>query len=162
MDSASPHRHHEPQQQSARGKEAPVDVQVSDVRSAMNSIVLTVGPGHTLREASRSMIARKVGAAVVVDPDGEGAGIVTERDLLHALADGRDPDRETVGTHLTSEIVYANPGWTLEQAAEAMLRGGFRHLVVMESGEVVGILSVRDIVRQWHTDRVSQRASAQA
>lgn len=125
-----------------------------DVSSAMNRAVLSVGPGHTLREASRAMAGRKVGAAVVSDPDGEGAGIITERDLLRALADGSDPDSETVGTHLTSDIVYAAPDWTLEQAAEAMLRGGFRHLVVMESGEVIGILSVRDIVREWHTARV--------
>lgn len=125
-----------------------------DVSSAMNRAVLSVGPGHTLREASRAMAGRKVGAAVVSDPDGQGAGIITERDLLRALADGSDPDSETVGTHLTSDIVYAAPDWTLEQAAEAMLRGGFRHLVVMESGEVIGILSVRDIVREWHTARV--------
>jgi CBS domain-containing protein len=125
-----------------------------DVSSAMNRAVLSVGPGHTLREASRAMAGRKVGAAVVSDPDGEGAGIITERDLLRALADGSDPDQETVGTHLTSDIVYAAPDWTLEQAAEAMLRGGFRHLVVMESGEVIGILSVRDIVREWHSARV--------
>ena len=125
-----------------------------DVSSAMNRAVLSVGPGHTLREASRAMAGRKVGAAVVSDPVGEGAGIITERDLLRALADGSDPDSETVGTHLTSDIVYAAPDWTLEQAAEAMLRGGFRHLVVMESGEVIGILSVRDIVREWHTARV--------
>ncbi len=123
-----------------------------DVREAMNESVLMVGPGHTLREASRAMVARKVGAAVVVDPDGEGAGIVTERDILGALADGLDPDQEVVGGHLTPEIVYAAPSWTLTDAAEAMLRGGFRHLVVLESGEVVGILSVRDIVRHWHAD----------
>jgi CBS domain-containing protein len=139
-----------------------VDVQPTDVSSAMNTAVLTIGPGHTLREASRAMAGRRVGAAVVEDPEGQGAGIVTERDLMRALADGSDPDRETVGTHLTSEIVYASPQWTLEQAAEAMMRGGFRHLVVMDGGEVVGILSVRDIVRQWHADRVGQRASAPA
>jgi CBS domain-containing protein len=130
-----------------------VQTQTTHVKSAMNTAVLTVGPGHTLREASKAMAGRKVGAAVVVDPDGEGVGIVTERDLLRALAEGSDPDIETVGTHLTSDIVYANPSWSLEQAAEAMLRGGFRHLVVMDEGEVIGILSVRDILRQWHLDR---------
>jgi CBS domain-containing protein len=139
-----------------------MDVQTSDVKSAMNKAVLTVGPSHTLREASKAMVARKVGAAVVTDPDGQGAGIVTERDVLRALADGSDPDLETVGTHLTSEIVYAAPTWTLEQAAEAMMRGGFRHLVVLDEGEVVGILSVRDIVRQWHADRSLTSATAHA
>jgi len=125
------------------------------VRDAMSTEVLTIGPDHTLREASKMMRARRVGAAVVVDPDGQGAGIVTERDVLTALAEGADPDVETVQAHLTAEIVYAAPTWTLTQAAEAMLRGGFRHLVVLEDGEVGGVLSVRDIVRSWAADRSS-------
>ncbi len=124
------------------------------VRDAMSREVLTVGPSHTLRQVSVAMHARKVGAAVVVDPDGEGAGIITERDVLVAIAEGTDPDSETVGDHQTQDIVYATPGWTLNQAAEAMMRGGFRHLVVLEDGEVTGILSVRDIVRIWQAQRV--------
>jgi CBS domain-containing protein len=123
-----------------------------DVRQAMSESVLTIGPGHTMREASRAMVARRVGAAVVIDPDGEGAGILTERDILRSLAEGLDPDHTAVGAHVTSEIVYASPSWTLIDAAEAMLRGGFRHLVVLDAGDVVGILSVRDIVRHWHAD----------
>ena len=125
------------------------------VREAMSREVLTVGPGHTLREVSVAMRSRHVGAVVVVDPEGEGAGILTERDVLVALAEGADPDVETVSSHLTTEIVYASPDWSLEQAAEAMLRGGFRHLVVLDGGDVAGILSVRDIVRLWHTERIS-------
>jgi CBS domain-containing protein len=125
------------------------------VRDAMSPHVLTVGPSHTLREVSKAMQARKVGAAVIIDPEGEGAGILTERDILLAIADGADPDTETVAEHLTPEIVYAAPGWSLAQAAEAMLRGGFRHLVVLDEGEVAGILSVRDIVREWHSERTS-------
>ena len=123
------------------------------VRDAMSREVLTVGPGHTLRQVSVAMHTRKVGAAVVVDPDGEGAGIITERDVLVALAEGTDPDRETVGEHQTQDIVYAAPSWTLNQAAEAMMRGGFRHLVVLDDGKVSGILSVRDIVRIWQAER---------
>ncbi len=124
------------------------------VRDTMSREVLTVGPEHTLREVSKAMRARRVGAAVVVDPEGEGAGILTERDVLIALAEGADPDVETVSKHLTPEIVYASPDWSLEQAAEAMLRGGFRHLVVLDESGVAGILSVRDIVGQWHAERV--------
>lgn len=124
------------------------------VRDAMSREVLTVGPSHTLRQVSIAMHARRVGAAVVVDPDGAGAGIITERDVLVAIAEGTDPDHETVGKHQTQDIVYATPGWTLTQAAEAMMRGGFRHLVVMDEGEVTGILSVRDIVRVWQLERL--------
>ncbi len=124
------------------------------VREGMSREVLVVGPQHTLREASRLMTKRGVGAAVVSDPDGEGTGIITERDVLMALADGENPDTERVGDHLTSDLVFASPDWSLEQAAEAMLRGRFRHLVVLEGDDVAGILSVRDIVRCWQRERV--------
>ncbi|MDP9407547.1 MAG: CBS domain-containing protein [Actinomycetota bacterium] len=126
------------------------------VLDGMSREVLVVGPGHSLREVSRLMAARRVGAAVVSDPDGEGTGIITERDVLLALAAGEDPDREVVGDHLTAELVFAAPSWTLEQAAEAMMRGGFRHLVVLDGDAVEGILSVRDIVRCWSRERQEQ------
>jgi CBS domain-containing protein len=123
------------------------------VREAMSTTVLTIGPEHTLREASRQMSIRKVGAAVVHDPDGEGIGILTERDVLHSVGSGQDTDEERVRDHLTGELVFAAPSWTLEQAAEAMSHGGFRHLVVLDGGDVAGIVSVRDIMRCWSKER---------
>ena len=122
------------------------------VREGMSPAVLSVGPSHTLREAARLMAERHVGAAVVNDPDGNGPGIVTERDILLSIGSGQDPDTEQVGEHVTSEVVYAAPEWSLEEAASAMVRGGFRHLIVIEQGEIIGILSVRDIVRCWTDD----------
>jgi CBS domain-containing protein len=122
------------------------------VRDGMSTIVLTVGPGHTLREAARLMANRSVGAAVVMDPEAQGTGIFTERDLLESIGSGQDPDGERVSDHLTSSLVYAAPDWSLEEAAVAMIRGGFRHLVVLEGGEVTGIVSMRDIVRCWTDD----------
>ena len=121
------------------------------VRDGMSKVVLTVGPGHTLRDAARLMATRRVGAAVVIDPDSPGPGIITERDLLQALGEGQDADSERVAEHLTSDIVFAAPDWSLEEAAVAMVRGGFRHLVVVEGNEVTGLLSMRDIVRAWTT-----------
>ena len=126
------------------------------VRDGMSRTVLTVGPGHTLREVATAMSSRHVGAAVVHDTDSEGIGIITERDVLVAIGAGQDPDSERVRDHLTSELVFAAPTWTLEQAADAMTRGGFRHLVVLENGEVAGVLSVRDIVRCWTEERGAQ------
>lgn len=122
------------------------------VRDGMSSAVLTVGPGHTLREVARLMSGRKVGAAVVMDPDGPGPGIITERDILLSLGCGQDSDQELVGDHLTRDVVYAAPDWSLEEAAAAMVRGSFRHLIVLDGSETVGILSVRDIVRCWTED----------
>jgi CBS domain-containing protein len=122
------------------------------VRDGMSEMVLTVGPGHTLREAARLMSERNVGAAVVLDPEAPGPGIVTERDVLHSVGSGQDPDSERVADHLTSNLVFAEPDWSLEEAAAAMVRGRFRHLIVVEQGEVTGILSVRDIIRCWSQD----------
>jgi CBS domain-containing protein len=122
------------------------------VREGMSPAVLSVGPSHTLREAARLMSERQVGAAVVNDPDGNGPGIITERDILLSLGAGQDPDTEVVGEHVTSDVVYAAPEWSLEEAASAMVRGSFRHLIVIEQGEIVGILSVRDVVRCWTDD----------
>jgi CBS domain-containing protein len=122
------------------------------VREGMSRVVLTVGPGHTLRQAAGLMAARSVGAAIVVDPDGAGPGILTERDILESVAAGQDPDAEHVSDHLTADVVAASPEWSLEEAAVAMVRGGFRHLLVVDGAETVGIVSVRDIVRCWTDD----------
>jgi CBS domain-containing protein len=133
------------------------------VRDGMSHLVLTIGPAHTLRHAARMMSARRIGAAVVVDPEQAGVGIITERDLLDSIAAGEDPDAELVAQHRTDDLVYASPDWTLEEAAEAMVRGGFRHLVVVEGQDVAGLLSMRDIVRCWTSaDAPRQHAGTSA
>ena len=125
------------------------------LRQGMTEVVLTVGPGHSLREAAAAMCRRNVGAAVVMDPDAAGPGVITERDILLAIGSGQDPDKERVSDHLTANLTFASPDWSLEQAAAAMVRGKFRHLVVFERGELAGILSMRDIVRAWTDDGAS-------
>jgi CBS domain-containing protein len=119
------------------------------VRDGMTTLVLMIGPAHTLRDAARLMSERKVGAAVVIDREHAGIGILTERDILDSIGAGEDPDAEFAERHLTSDLVFATPDWTLEQAAAAMVRGGFRHLVVVDQQDVTGLLSMRDIVRCW-------------
>jgi CBS domain-containing protein len=132
------------------------------VREGMSEVVLTVGPGHTLRDAAAAMYRRNIGAAVVLDPDAPGPGVVTERDILHSIGAGEDPDTELVANHLTSNLTFASPEWSLEEAAGAMVRGGFRHLVVVDGGELVGILSMRDIVRCWTGDGAACEVPAAA
>ena len=119
------------------------------VRDAMNPITVTVGPAHTMREAARRMARGGVGAAVVFDTEMPAPGIVTERDVLTVAGGDGDLDRELVSAHLTPRLVYAEPEWPMNRAAEAMVAGRFRHIVVIDGGEVVGILSMRDIVRAW-------------
>lgn len=128
------------------------------VRDAMSSVVLTIGPTHTLLQAAKLMAERKVGAAVVLDPDADGPGILTERDMLESVARGQDLGVEVCADHLTLDAVSAMPDWDLGRAATAMVLGGFRHLVVCEGSEVVGVLSVRDIVRVWSSSGHFARA----
>ncbi|MBT2674903.1 MULTISPECIES: CBS domain-containing protein [unclassified Streptomyces] len=119
------------------------------VRDAMSTVVLTIGPTHTLRQAAALMSARRIGAAVVHDPDAGGIGILTERDILNSVGLGQNPDSERTHDHTTNDVVFAAPSWTLEEAARAMAHGGFRHLIVLDHDEPVGIVSVRDIIRCW-------------
>lgn len=119
------------------------------VRDAMSTVILTVGPAHTLRQAAALMSARRVGAAVVHDPDAGGIGILTERDILNSVGRGQNPDTEHAQAHTTTDVVFAAPSWTLEEAARAMAHGGFRHLIVLDRGEPAGLVSVRDIIRCW-------------
>jgi CBS domain-containing protein len=119
------------------------------VGEAMSAAQVTVGTSHTLREAARRMTSGHVGSAVVLDPTLPGPGIITERDVLRCAGEGGDIDVALVGEYVARNVVYAAADWPLERAAEAMTAGGFRHLVVLEGSEVIGILSMRDIVRSW-------------
>jgi CBS domain-containing protein len=120
---------------------------VVQVREGMSSVVLAVGPDHTLREAATKMTEKGTGAALVFDD--ESPRIITERDILNAVGTGKDPDTEKVADHMSDSVISAAPDWSLEQAAEEMVQRGIRHLVVVERGELVGVLSMRDIVRCW-------------
>jgi CBS domain-containing protein len=119
------------------------------VQDGMTKVVLSVGPAHTLREAARLMSQHRVGAAVVVDHDHAGIGILTERDIMDSIGTGQNPDTELVADHRTQDVVFASAAWTLEQAASAMVNGNFRHLIVVDGADVAGLLSMRDIVRCW-------------
>jgi CBS domain-containing protein len=119
------------------------------VRDAMTTEVLTITPTRTLRDAARLMSDNNVGAVVVLDPEQPGPGILTERDLIRSLGAGQLPDDELVQDHLTANVVFADRDWSIEQAAQTMSRGGFRHLVVVDGGQLEGMLSMRDIVRVW-------------
>ncbi len=130
------------------------------VREGMTEVVLTIGPDHTLGDAAAAMSRRNVGAAVVLDPEAPGPGLISERDILHSVGAGEDSNKERVADHLTSDLTFALPDWSLEQAAAAMVKGGFRHLVVVENGELAGMLSMRDIVRCWTADGATSAVPA--
>jgi CBS domain-containing protein len=119
------------------------------VKDAMTPDVLTITPERSLREAAKFMTEHNVGAAVIMDPEQPGPGIITERDLVRSLGRGENPDSEHVKDHLTSRAAFADCDWSLEAAADTMAEGGFRHLVVVEGGDIAGIISMRDIMHVW-------------
>ncbi len=125
------------------------------VSEGMSKLVLTVTPGQSLGETARLMTERRVGAAVVIDHDAPGPGIITERDLIRAIAADADAGADTVGAYATERAVFAAPDWSLERAAAEMVKGGFRHLIVIDGAEPVGVLSMRDIVSCWVGDGAS-------
>src|SRR3954454_13414040 len=128
------------------------------VRGAMTEDVQTITPGRSLREAARFMTEHNVGAVVIIDPEEPGPGIVTERDVVRSLGAGQDPDNELVRDHLTANATFADGDWDLEDAADAMARGGFRHLVVVEDGDLAGIISMRALIKVWPPGGAGRRS----
>ena len=123
-----------------------------EVREGMSKVVLTLGPGHTLRDAAKRMTEKGVGAAVVIDEEYPGPRIISERDILTSLGKGQDPDTECVADHMSGTLIAASPAWSLERAAMEMSQRHIRHLVVVDGGELIGVLSMRDIVRVWTSE----------
>lgn len=104
------------------------------------------------------MSDRGVGCAVVIDSE-KVAGIITERDLLHCLAQGDDIDSKTVEEAMTRDVVSGEPGWDIITAVRTMTEGGFRHLLVVEMGDPVGIVSLRDLMESMAELVQPQQAS---
>ena len=123
-----------------------------EVREGMSKVVLTIGPGHTLREAARLMTEKSVGAGVVIDEEYPGPRVISERDIHNSLGRGEDPDTERVGDHMSDTLICAAPDWSLERAAMEMSRRHIRHLVIVDGSDIVGVLSMRDIVRVWTSE----------
>ena len=123
-----------------------------EVREGMSKVVLTLGPGHTLRDAATRMTEKGVGAAVVIDEEYPGPRMISERDILNSLGRGQDPDAERVADHMSATLIAAPPEWSLERAAMEMSQRHIRHLVVVDGGELIGVLSMRDIVRVWTSE----------
>lgn len=118
----------------------------------MSGVVLRVGPGLTLRRVAEMMTEKGVGAAIVEDEEWGVPRIITERDLLRAIGVGLDPDTEKVADHMSESVITASPEWSMERAAVEMSRRNIRHLAIYREGELVGVLSMRDIMRVWTTE----------
>ena len=123
-----------------------------DARTHMSRDLLTVDPGDSVTDVAKRMVAKDVGAVLVYE-NARLCGILTERDVLRAVADGID-DATLVRDRMTANPETLDADDTTEHAAVLMIHGGFRHLPVMEAGEVVGVLSIRDLMRVVLEDSV--------
>jgi CBS domain-containing protein len=128
---------------------------VTTVADLMTKDVLTVEPSDTIGEAAEKMNAANVGAVVVVEDMVRVVGIVTERDLLRAVAQRARAAEARVRTWMTENPMTVEPETTVEDAAKIMFERNFRHLPVVKDGRPLGIVSLR-VLSRWAFDRSAQ------
>ena len=131
---------------------APAQIEGLTVGDALQDSVVTTTTDQTLEEAARMMRDRGVTALAVIDVDSRDPGIITEADIGRAMAADADPRGQLVRDFRTANVIAATRDWTLERAARTMVRGHFRHLMVVDEHKVVGILSMSDVVSSWIAD----------
>jgi CBS domain-containing protein len=119
---------------------------VPTVADAMRHEFITVAPEDTLGEVAERMVEEKKGGAVVVMDYGRMIGILTERDLLRAIAYRVHTSDARVREWMTADPVTVPPETTLDEASQLMLDKNFRHLPVVEGGRIVGVVSLRRAV----------------
>jgi CBS domain-containing protein len=117
----------------------------------MATDVLAVSPATTIADAARRMVARETGAAVVMEED-ELVGVISERDLMRAIADACGPDTP-VSSRMSRHVTTASPRTGVPEAMAMMIDGRFRHLPIVEAGRVLGIVSMRDLT-SWTSMRL--------
>jgi CBS domain-containing protein len=111
--------------------------------------VFTIGPDETLMAATRLLAEKRIGAVVVLRPDGGIGGILSERDIVRALAEG-GPEAlaKPVGAFMTSKVQVCREESTVNDVMEVMTRVRFRHLPVEREGRLVGLVSIGDVVKR--------------
>jgi CBS domain-containing protein len=118
------------------------------IRDVMSIELVTVSPRASVAEAAAVMSARHVGSAIVLDDEAGGlVGIFTERDILHALGSDFDAAAHTVAEWMSKDPATIDAGASVAEALDRLLEEGFRHLPVLENGELVGMVSLRDLSR---------------
>src|SRR5437588_2042819 len=116
---------------------------MATISEVMNKSVLTVDPTATIGEAAEKMIDAGVGAVVVMEDMARIVGIVTERDILRAVAQRARAAEARVRQWMTESVVTIEPETTVEDAAKMMFERNFRHLPVTKDGRLLGIVSLR-------------------
>lgn len=121
---------------------------VSDILTEKGGLVYTVTPGTTVGEIARQLSTRRIGSVLVVDRLEQVAGIVSERDLVHAIATHGTPALELEASQvMTRNVVTCDPDASIDEVMQVMTAGRFRHLPVVQHGELIGLVSIGDVVK---------------
>jgi signal-transduction protein with cAMP-binding, CBS, and nucleotidyltransferase domain len=126
------------------------------VRNLMKQPVVSVGPDQSVREAAQRMQTHVIGSVVVTDGE-RLAGILTERDVLHAVAEDRDLDQTAVGELMTKNLITAGSNWDVVVAASVMTTNRIRHLIVQDRDQLVGVISLRDVLSVYLPEQVHEQ-----
>ena len=124
-------------------------MKVSRILQAKGNEVATIGPDRPVLEVVAELRERRIGAMVVMENDGSIAGILSERDIVHALAEhGPDLARLTARDLMTADVTVCDPGHDVHHVMRQMSGGRFRHVPVVDGGRLAGIISIGDVVRE--------------
>jgi CBS domain-containing protein len=121
---------------------------VSDVLTQKGGLVFTVTPGTTVSQIAQQLSTRRVGSVLVMSGNDEVAGIVSERDLVRAMSLHGAAALDLEARHImTRDVVTCDPDDSIDQIMEIMTRGRFRHVPVVRHGELLGVISIGDVVK---------------
>jgi len=121
---------------------------VSDILAQKGGLVFTVTPGTSVAQLSQQLSTRRIGSVLVLDGEGSVAGIVSERDLVRAIASHGAKAMELEARQvMTREVVTCDPDDSIDQVMQTMTSGRFRHLPVVRHGELLGLVSIGDVVK---------------
>ena len=126
-------------------------MQVSEI---MSKDLVTVGPEYNVADVASLMRSKRIGSVIVLEDD-RVLGILTERDILGVVGSGEDPKNVAAHEALTDDLVTIGPDAPVEEAAQEMVRAGVRHLPVISEQDLIGIVSMRDLVR-WSVRGVAE------
>ncbi len=122
-------------------------MQISNILATKGSTVVTITPDQTIREAIALLIKHRIGALVVVDEAGSVVGLLSERDIVRAAATNEALFGNSVSAIMTTNVIVASPGDDIRSVEQTMTVKRFRHLPIMDEGELIGIVSIGDVVK---------------
>jgi CBS domain-containing protein len=133
---------------------------VSSILAAKGGDVITIEPTATLAVAAALLTKKRIGALVIVGAGGRVAGILSERDIVHTIAErGRQALDEPLSQAMTREVATCEPDDEITSLMERMTDGKFRHMPVVKGGKLAGIVSIGDIVKQ-RVDEMERESEA--